>query len=243
VVSALRWTAPALPLLPLVVPLLVNLRAFGWSLDAADAVAAERDTSTWDLLRVLPQGGLRSGWIATCGRLHRHGLFDALTRLIQIALFIGGGMVATITLVAVVAFEPGRFRLMPAEQQPAAFMIASVAGIALLYADFTQTVVLSAVTGLYAGVHAHNRADARAFAASLFAVTQAAIYLLTALFGLLLVPSLFARLGWTGMLPLVALLLIRFALLCGSREIVLLALWRRLTAQLGGESLAAQAAG
>jgi hypothetical protein len=112
-------------------------------------------------------------------------------------------------------------------------MVTSVSTIALLYVDFAQTLVLSAVVGLVAGSSARTREDARAFAAALFVVIQIAAYLATAIIGLIVLPDLFDRLGWNGVIPLIALIGIRFTLLCGTREAVLNALWRRLSDQLG----------
>ncbi len=238
--SALRWTAVALPLLPLVLPLLVNLRALGWSLDVADAVGRERERETWDLLRLLPRGGLWSGWTVACAWIYRHDTFTFVKGLVQSVLAIGGGLVIVITLVATITFEPARFRNLTADQLPGVFMIASAAIIVLLYIDFVQTLVLAAIVGLYAGNSAKTREDARALAASLFAVIQMSIYMAATVIGWGIMPGLFSRLGWTGLVPLISLVVFRFVLLCGTREIVLLALWRRLVDQLGGEALAPQ---
>lgn len=238
--SALRWTAAALPLLPLVLPLLVNLRALGWSLDVADALGRERERETWDLLRLLPLGGLCSGWTMACAWFYRHETFAFVTGLVQTVLAISGVLVTIITLVAAVTFEPARNRNLTADQLPGEFMLASAATIVLLYVDFVQTLALAAVVGLYAGVSAKTHEDARALAASMFAVIQLSIYLSVAVIGSAIIPGLFSRLGWTGLVPLVGLVVFRFVLLCGAREIVLIALWRHLVDQLGGEAFAPQ---
>src|SRR5262249_7785519 len=106
--SAFRWTAAALPVLPLLLPLLVNLRALGWSLEVAGALSRERKHGTWDLLRVLPEGGLAASWSIACAWMFRQQTLDNVRLLTQTVLGIGAVAVTAISAVAAVSFEPAR---------------------------------------------------------------------------------------------------------------------------------------
>jgi hypothetical protein len=222
--------------LPLLLPLIVNLRGLAWAVRVGGAIASERERGAYDLLSVMPPGALGASWIISAACLHRHHAFQGLYTVIHSVVAFGALIVAFITLMVVANVDPSRSANFVGEELPRGFFIDAASTIMLFYLDYLQTVVLAVIVGMAVALYAQSRLDARMLSLATFLLIQTAIYVVAIGAGFVVLPDLLADLGIHSGLAQLSLLAFRVALLIGLREMVIIVLWRGLIEKLGGDT-------
>lgn len=217
--------------LPIVVPITILLRntvlsgsIYGlfWALDISRFIWQERHNRTHDLLCLLPPGGLAADWAICTGCLYRNQTFNQILELRGIMFRIVLAFSAVIFLGSVSEFSAA---------EAALFAIDAAVVLIALQVDFAHSIILSGLIGMIAPVYSYSRTDAQLWTAGSFLAAQLSVYAVTALAGLVLIPSAFEYLAiqtWLAraIIPIVVLLVF-----VAVREGIIAGLWRWLLAQ------------
>jgi len=197
----------------------------GWTLRIAGELAAERERKAYDLLCLLPGGALGLVQAVAAGVMHREyafrkryerhrglliGILVFLLALSLVGLFGRGGIDGEIVVMYALIF--------------------GVLGAS--YADFVQSVVLSALVGVFAGHYTVRRLDSELWALLLFLALQLGIYTFAIIAGFVVLPPLVDLTGLPGWQRELLLVVLRFAALVGTRELVVSLFWRLLAKRL-----------
>ena len=203
-----------------------TLYGLGWTMRVAGELSAERERNAYDLLCLLPSGALGVVWATATGAMHRENAFRNRSAR-HLAILIG---LLILALVLSLSALFNRTNLFTGE---ILVMYAAIFGVAAaFYADYVQSIVLSALVGVFAGQFAARRFDAELWALLVFLALQLAIYTFAVLAGFIVLPPLVGLTGlrdWQGELLLVGL---RFVALAGTRELAISLFWRRLAQRL-----------
>jgi hypothetical protein len=197
---------------------------------ATDRIARDHENATFDLLAVTPPGGLGAAWARFTGFLHYDLTLMTVHRLRWLALgvlFVTGAF--TLLTVWTHALATGD----PAAQVEAwSWLLFYLFLLPMTYFDHIYAVVTGGLLSTL--VPTFNTGDARV--AVIFAVVGVHFtsYLIAALAGALILPTIYQSIGLTGWLadltrPLLALVL--FVLV---HEAVVLLLYRQAQARLNG---------
>ncbi|HLV37254.1 MAG TPA: hypothetical protein VKY59_19200 [Spirillospora sp.] len=216
-------------LLPVLLPPITTLAGGFWAAVISGTVVREHNTHTYELLCLAPNGSLGANWVIASGCLHRGEYFAALRGAVYVALTIGAMFLGLLALVAM---------FMALRASPTHTLIVAVRTItdlavilALFHFHYVQSMVLSALVGVYVPTTFRSSIDAPWLAFGLFEVIQLGTYTAVALFHVLLAP-VFEQItpdNWLAYISVPLLYLLVFTLL---RELIILHLWGSLSSRL-----------
>ncbi len=201
---------------------------------ATDRIARDHENETFDLLAVTPPGGFGVSWSRFTGFIH----YDLTLKLLSRMRWVAIGLVAliagfTLLTLYVPALETG-------DQQALAeawsWLLFYAFLLPMMYFDTRYAVVSGGLLSIL--VPTYNSGDARVMVIFAGVTLHLSGYLLAALTGGLILPTIYQSMGITGWLadlsrPLLALLL--FVLL---HESAVLLLFRAVQERLNGEAAA-----
>lgn len=197
-----------------------TLYGLGWSAGIAARLAGEREHGSFDLLCLLPGGGLGVAWAAASGELHRDNRFTYRYRRHLLVLRL---IALTAIALALGALLDRRSVL----NAGALTMLVAVIGLVFAsWLDYVQSVVLAALAGIIAGMYAGSRFDAETFAWMLLLALQVAVYAAALVIGFALLPALAAAISVSDAVREVLLVAGRVAVLYALHEWAIAALWR-----------------
>lgn len=209
------------------VPLFANAACLYWINHIGAYLTRSRAGGMFDLLALMPPGGLGLHWLISRSYLHKaymlQGFFFALNT-IEIASLI---MVLT-GVIASYIITPNFIEL------PS--LIQVIGSSALFYIDALQSVILALLLTIFISTWSPNRIEASLYESAAFLALQVAIYAVGGWVGYSFLPDLVSDLGLDGWLMDILLSLVRFALICGAREAVITLLWRELLERFGASA-------
>ena len=217
-------------LLPVFLPVLTTLLGGFWAASISATVIRERHTHTYDLLCLAPGGGLGANWAIASGCLHRGEAFDALRAAVYAALAIGlmflGAMILVALLTAAAGTGSAQHLLVPART-----LLELVVVLVMFWLHYVQSVVLSALAGIYVPGLWEGRADTPWVALLFFLALQVGSWLLLILLHLLAQPLVSSITPEAG-LGYVLVPLAYFVVFVLLREAIILWLWHSITLHL-----------
>lgn len=214
-------------------PLIYNIIAFGWTQTIANTISGEQERGSFDLLALLPFGGLGAAWTIASANTHRSHRFNQLYLIVRVVMTV---IIVTVIVGAVAGLVNRPDPNLPAPPPPLTNTTVFALGVVLVFSiDYIQTVVLAALSGVWTGLQSPTRADASLLSMVAYLLVQIPIYGVVALVGYTFLPGIFGDLGWTGWLADVGLVLLRLALLGGFRELIVILLWQQVTQQFDNE--------
>lgn len=224
-------------LLPIGLLLVGNLYGADSAICASLTMTSERQQGTYDLLCMTPTGSLGMGWATCTGHLYRHGigyvlrLFRLFVKLAIAILIITSFIVVMRTAVLqpeIYAHQVGTDIMN--------FTYALTLLIAIV-ADFAQPIILGSTLGMLIPTYRLERFDTGFMALGSFAALQMVTYAITWSVGFVLIPNVLTNLGITGTGVHILLAITRLLLLVGTREVMLMLLWRKLRQRLNAIEL------
>jgi hypothetical protein len=233
-----RGAPTALGLLPYSLPLAIDGFLLQWATNIGEVIGTPQTRGLLPLLAVTPDGATGTVWFLARIWLHRSKRIERLNRNV-LGLSIAGALLLILIVAVVLNYD---LKTPSVYQQnilmnDVAFAISAFGFLALVVVDFIQTCVFAVVAGIMDTVYKTHHVDARVAAALLFGVVEALLYLLMMLCSYIALPNLYATLGINAIIAALMTLAAQFALLIGGRELVITALWRRLSLA-GGNPLA-----
>jgi hypothetical protein len=181
-------------LIPLLLPFLVTILGGVWAATISLAIVKERQSHTYDLLCVTPDGKLGTNWAIATGCLHQGDIFGTLRFTVITVILLGMILLGFLFLVSIV------FVLRSESADTIIIAIRTltdiIAILSVFYTHHIQTIVLSALTGMYSATYFTNRVDAPWMACLMFFLFQIMSYVAFYGFILLTLPlveSLTAR--------------------------------------------------
>ncbi len=224
-------------LLPIGLLLVGNLYGADSAVSASLSMTSERQQGTYDLLCMTPTGSLGMGWATCTGHLYRHGIGYVL-RLF--ALFVKLAVaILSITLFIVVmravALQPEIY----ANQLGTDIMNFTYALTLLIaiVADFAQPIILGSTLGMLIPTYRLERFDTGIMALGSFLALQMVAYVITWAIGFVLIPDGLMGLGIAGTGVHILLAITRLLLFVGTREVMIMLLWRKLRQRLNAIEL------
>jgi len=217
--------------LPIIVPLVILLRStvfsgsyhgLLWAIDISQFVTRERQNGTYDLLCLLPTGGLAAHWAICTGCLYRNQQFNRL-------LEMRGAILRVVLIFSAFIFLGLRGE--STEEEGILFVLGVAALLAAMYVDFIHSIVLGGLVGMIAPLYTYNRTDARLWAAGIFLAIQVWVYGVTVFAGLMIAPRLFEGIGFRGWFVTALIPFVMVLVFTAVREIMIIGLWRWLLAQ------------
>ncbi|MBZ0300559.1 MAG: hypothetical protein K8J31_12495, partial [Anaerolineae bacterium] len=220
-------------MLPVMLPPLTALAAGFWAARISSTLVREYHTHTYELLCLAPNGSLGANWVIASGCLHRGDYFSALRFAMYVALLIGGMFLGLLAMVAVFM----ALRATPSQSLVVALRTVVDLSVILLlfYLHYVQSLVLSALVGVYVPTVFRSRMDATWVALALFVALQLALYAIFYGSHLLLAPLL-ATIPPTDWLAFVSTPLLYLILFLLPREVIILWLWGVVTTRLNATS-------
>lgn len=210
-------------LLPVLLPPFTAVIGGFWAASISGALVKERNDHTYDLLCVTPSGTLAANWAVASGCLHRGDIFDSLRSAVYVALMIGGFLLGLMALVT--AFMAMRATAAQSLVVAVRTIVDLMMLLGLFYLHYVQSMVLSALVGVYAPAVFENRSDTPWLAFALFEIIQFSSYI-----GFLLLHVVFDPLlstirpdQWLAFVTVPLLYLLAFIVL---REAIVMWLWR-----------------
>jgi hypothetical protein len=192
-----------------------------WAITISGTIAGQRTYGMYDLLCLSPTGTVGVNWAICTGCLHRHQAFASVNsqeawsvRLILfIPLVVSANVLfgrifsatGTITIVWLFAF------------------------LTLFYIDHVQSIILGSLFGVLAPQRNTNGLDTRIWAIAGFLLVQVFTYLILIVSVLFILPGLFDRVGFGGLLADLSLPLLSILIFYAVREVVIMRLWHILT--------------
>jgi hypothetical protein len=205
-------------------------------------IARAREGGIYDVLCMTPSGAPGINWAMCTGVLYRRPGFSwfrfvivLVSAIPMIALLIH----IAVPLTAFISLLLGRAA--PAAEVTESYfqMLLDLSyALALIIAFYTgtiQSIILSLLTGMLTSSSVRD-ANARAVAAGFFLLVQLATYLLTFIFGLVILPAIYQTVHAGGWLAALSIPLFRLAFFFALREGVNVFLWRRLLHRLNDEA-------
>lgn len=185
--------------LPVIVPIAILLRStllsgciYGliWTMNISQYVVHERQNHTYDLLCLLPPGGLAADWAICTGCLYQGQAFNRILELRGVMSRIIFMLSAIVLLGSMI----GRLSV------PEALILGIdvVTLLVALHIDFGHSVILSGLIGMIAPLYSHSQTDARIWAAGGFLTLQLSAYAITLFTGLAAAPRILERMGIEG---------------------------------------------
>lgn len=224
---------PTLLLLLIPIVLLVSGVLYGieCSMRVSHAIASERQNGTYQLLAMCPPGALAVCWVICTSTVYRNREFERLHEIIQasvnialIGIIILFVLVVTISTAAATPYNNGAFT-------PPMLMNIGVV-FAVMYWEFIQSVVLGCIIGILISTYTQNGLDASLLAPSVFLLIKMAVYALTALLGLSVLPDVFAYLPLEGSMAGVVLTVLRGLIFIGLQEGAVHVSWQHLVSRV-----------
>jgi hypothetical protein len=231
---ALFFVVPALivllfMLVPLALPLIGALLGAFWAANIARTIVKERDAHTYDLLCISPDGSLGANWALASGCLHQGGLFMALRLAVTAMLVIGAIFIGLLLLMCAFLVVQG----VPGETLTVALRTTGdfAAIVAIFAVHHVQTMVLSALVGVYVPTRISGYIDAPWLAGLMNVALQVGSYLVY-YFLLTGLSALAATIPPSAPLPYLAvpvIYVLSFGLL---RELLIVWLWETVATRL-----------
>ena len=203
-----------------------TLYGLGWSMGIAGELSSERERNAYELLCLLPSGALGVVWAIAAGTMHREN--NIRKRADRHLLILIGLLVFALVLSLSAVFN--RAGVVDGE---IVAMYAAILGVAAaIYIDYRQSVVISALVGVFAGQFTARRFDAELWALLVFLTLQLVIYACAVVAGFVVLPALVDAAGAAGWQRDLLLVALRVLALVGTREVVISLAWRLLAERL-----------
>jgi hypothetical protein len=202
-----------------------------WAMQASGILAGNRQSETYDMLCVGPQGALGVHWSVCTACLHRQNRLEQIHGLVRsiLLVFLGLVLVVTVFMLPHTSGETGRFAVAQANQGATSLVVLATA-IVLLYIDHVQSVVLGSLLGMLIPTYSNRRADAQLMTAAVYLLIQVTTYVILGVLALNVLPALFRNVqGW---IAPVGQSLILIAAFYGVRELVIRVVWQMLLERL-----------
>lgn len=229
--------------LPAWLPLVVFAYGLVQAVAISHTLATEKGRATHDLLYLGSAGPLGTDWTISRAMLHRgegFALLRVVVRviLLPVCLLIGG--LALIPLLALL--REGTPALAANSGQALRTLVEAALLVALMVTGYTQSIVMSVLVGMLMPHYVRSREIVAMSAAGVYSALQVGSYALALAISFDLLPVIYRALPVEGWLAGIVLALLRFALVLGSRELLIYMLWQRLLDQLNIDPVEAETA-
>ncbi len=206
-----------------------TLYALKWGTGVAREIAIARESGEWELLCLIPEGSIGAVWAMATGVSHRDNAFSRLFhRHIGVLAVLLAFFVVMLPCSLLDYSNPRKL------ERPDLIVTYGylLAALAVSYVDYVQSAVLGSLTGILGGLQTDSPVDAQLWAGGVFLALQAAVYALIIIFCFVLLPPLPTQITGQQLIVEGALLLLRLVFFIGVREVVIVAVWRRVARRL-----------
>jgi hypothetical protein len=202
-----------------------------WAMQASSILAGNRQSETYDMLCVIPQGMFGVHWSVCTACMHRQNRLEQIHGLVRsiLLVFLGLVLVVTVFMLPHTSGETGRFAIAQANQGATSLVVLATATV-LLYIDHVQSVVLGSLLGMLIPTYSNRRADAQLMTAAVYLLIQITTYVILGVLALNVLPALFRDVeGWFASIGRAMLLIPTFYMI---RELVIRVVWQMLLERL-----------
>jgi hypothetical protein len=203
------------------------VHGIGWAISISCVIANERRRHTYDVLGLLPDGLLSASWSLGTACLHRHRKFINITS--------SNALMGRIAILAM-----GWLMLLPAFISSGAdrgtlYAVYGIAAFVALIIDHPQSIIISTLIGMLVPHHTFTRSEPILGAVFGCLALLISTYLITALVTFVILPTLYAALGITGLFAEMSIPLLGLGGFALMREWLIRWLWTSLMQQVNAD--------